>query len=143
MRRELIRATPSWRDGPPRYDCAFFNSDPDQDGMRGLDIVRVLLFFALPFRGKLYPCALVRWYTRLGDELHPDVGMWVVEPERERGEPVISVIHLDCIVCAAHLIPVYRGHRVPDGLNLTDSLDAFHAFYVSKFADHHIFEIAF
>jgi hypothetical protein len=32
MRRE--------RRGPLRHDCAFVNSDPDQEGMRGLHVVR-------------------------------------------------------------------------------------------------------
>jgi hypothetical protein len=143
MHWELICATPTWCDGPPRYDCVFLNSNPDQEGMRGLDIVQVLLFFAIPFCGKLYPCALIQWYKRIGDGLHPDMSMWIMEPERENGEHIISMIHLDCIVRAAHLIPVFREHRVPDGLNFTDSLDAFRAFYVSKFIDHHAFEIAF
>lgn len=38
MRREYIRATPSWRRGSPRYDPVFINSDPSLEGMRGLKI---------------------------------------------------------------------------------------------------------
>jgi hypothetical protein len=143
MRRELIRALPSWRDGPPRYDCVFLNSDPSLEGMRGLSVVRVLLFFALPFQGKLHPAALVQWYTCVGDQPHQDTGMWAVELEKEGDKPAISVISLDSVIRAAHLLPIHREHRVPDGLTLADSLDAFHAFYVNKFADHHAFEIAF
>src|SRR3977135_1501999 len=46
MRREYIRATPSWRKESPRYDCAFLNTNPDMEGMHGLDVARVLVFFS-------------------------------------------------------------------------------------------------
>jgi hypothetical protein len=45
MRREYIRATPSWRKGHPRYDCIFINTQPELAGMRGLGVARVFLFF--------------------------------------------------------------------------------------------------
>jgi hypothetical protein len=144
MRREYIRATPSWRRGPPRYDCIFLNSNPDLEGMRGLDVVRVLLFFSFEYRGKKYPCALVRWYLHIGDEPDEDTGMWVVQPESDGdGQPVVSIIHLDCVVRAAHLIGVYGGDFIPRDLHLHESLDFFPLFYVNKFGDHHAFAIAF
>jgi hypothetical protein len=144
MRREHIRATPSWRNGAPRYDCAFLNSQPELDGMRGLQVVRILLFFSFCVQDNFYPCALVHWFSRLQDEPDEDTGMWMVEPESDAdGEPVISVVHLDCIFRAAHLIPIFGTGFIPKNLNLHQSLDAFRAFYVNKFADHHAFEIAF
>jgi hypothetical protein len=42
MRREYIRATPSWRNGHPRYDTVFINSDSSEDGMGGLEVARIL-----------------------------------------------------------------------------------------------------
>jgi hypothetical protein len=35
MRREYIRATSSWRNGPARYDCVYVNTKPDADSDEG------------------------------------------------------------------------------------------------------------
>ncbi len=53
--------------------------------------------------------------------------MWVVQPDLdEGGQQVMSVIHLDTILCAAHLIGVYgtffltsgaQTHRQPRSLS--------------------------
>jgi hypothetical protein len=45
MRREHIRATPSWRGGLARYDCVLINSDPNVEGARGFEVARAFLFF--------------------------------------------------------------------------------------------------
>jgi hypothetical protein len=143
MRREHIRATSSWRQGPSRYDCVFVNSNPVLDGLRGLDVVRVLLFFSFQHFDISYPCALVHWYFRVSDKPDEDTGMWVVCPEMDaENQPVISVIHLDCIYRAAHLLGVCGNDFIPKNLLSHHSLDAFSAFYVNKFVDHHAFEIA-
>jgi hypothetical protein len=144
MRRERIRAVPTWRKGPGRYDCVFTETDPSLKGMRGLDIARVHLLFSFKYDDKTYPCALVRWYSRVGDEPDEDTGMWIVEPDfNDDGSPSEAVIHLDCILRAALLIGVYGDRFVVRTLTLHDSLDSFDSFYVNKFADHHAFEIAF
>jgi hypothetical protein len=142
MRREHIRATSSWRQGPARYDCAFVNSHPDLEGMRGLDVVRILLFFSFTFEAVTYPCALVHWFSLVNEERDEDTGMWVVQPEVTDGLPVISVIHLDCMFRAAHLLPVFGDDPIPENISPHNSLDAFAAFYVNKYIDHHAFEIA-
>jgi hypothetical protein len=143
MRREHIRATSSWRQGPARYDCAFVNSKPELDGMRGLSVVRILLFFSFVFDGKTYPCALVRWFSLAADECDEDTGMWMVRPEVEDDDsPTISVLHLDCIFRAAHLLPIYGDDPI-NSIPPHDSLDIFPAFYVNKYIDHHAFQIAF
>jgi hypothetical protein len=143
MRREWIRASPSWRNGPPRYDCVFLNTDPTAEGMRGLDVARVLLFFSFEYDSTTYPCALVRWLSRVGDGPDEDTGMWMVQPDLEEdGSSIITVIHLDCILRAAHLIPVYGDEFIPRELSLHHSLDAFLLHYVNKFIDHHAFQIA-
>jgi hypothetical protein len=112
--------------------------------MRGLDVVRILLFFSFNFGDEFYPCALVRWFSCLHDEPSEDTGMWMAEPESdEDGDPVISVVHIDCIFRAAHLIPVYGNKFIPKHLTLHQSLDVFRTFYVNKFVDHHAFETAF
>ena len=142
LRREHIRATPSWRHGAARYDCAFVNSRPELEGMRGLDIIRIFLFFSFTYESVTYPCAFVQWYTLLDEEPDEDTGMWMVKPEKESdGSPTISVIHLDCIFRAAHLLPIYADSRnfIPHSLSLHETLDTFTNFYVNKFIDHHTF----
>ena len=142
MRREHIRATSSWRQGPARYDCAFVNSRPELEGMRGLDVVRILLFFSFEFETVTYPCALVHWFSLVDEERDEDTGMWMVQPDVEDGSLAVSVIHLDCIFRAAHLLPIYGNNPIPRNISLHNSLDAFAAFYVNKYIDHHAFEIA-
>lgn len=144
MRRERIRAVSSWRSGPGRYDCVFVNTDPGAEGMRGLDVARIRLFFSFSFRGEFYPCALVHWYSRIGDSPDEDTGMWKVRQDRNAdGSPSAAVLHLDSLVRAAHLIGVYGKQFIPKGLSPEQSLDVFQTYYVNKFIDHHSFEIAF
>jgi hypothetical protein len=112
--------------------------------MRGLDVGRVWLLFSFDFRGITYPCALIRWFSRLGDKPDANTGMWVVEPDSyDDGSPRESVIHLDCILRGAHLIGVYGEGFLPSGLTLHNSLDVFRSYFVNKYIDHHAFEIAF
>jgi hypothetical protein len=150
MRRERIRATPTWKKGSAasapasaRYDCVFVNTDPAANGFLGLDVARVRLFFSFEFCHVTYPCALIQWMSRLGSEPDEDTGMWMVEPDfNASGSPIMAVIHLDCILRAAHLIGVCNSDFVPKDLTCDQSLDAFLAFYVNRFVDHHAFEIA-
>lgn len=141
MRREFIRAMPSWRKGPPRYDTVFLDRNRNLPGMRGIGVVRALMFFSFDFRGVTYPCALVRWYTTLGDGPDEDTGMWVVQPEMDAGSPVVSIIHLDCVIRSAHLVAIYGTEPIPK-IQCHQSLDAFKVFYVNKFIDHHAFQLA-
>ncbi|KAG1769121.1 hypothetical protein EV702DRAFT_979013 [Suillus placidus] len=70
--------------------------------------------------------------------------MWIVRPGGDANDvPEHAIIHVDAIYCAAHLIPVYGREFLPRGLKYYDSYDAFRAYYVNKYADHHAFEIAF
>jgi hypothetical protein len=141
MRRERIRAVKSWRNGPGRYDTIFVNTDSSRDGMRGLDVARVRLFFSFSHDGVEYPCALVHWFSRVGDSPDGHTGMWVVHPDDDGSPP--SVIHLDSVVRAAHLLPVFGPEPVSTTLSSTDTLDKFTRFYVNKFVDHHTFETVF
>ncbi|KAI0309566.1 hypothetical protein OF83DRAFT_1071876 [Amylostereum chailletii] len=145
MHRERIHSTSSWHHGPERRDCVFIEKDPDLPGFRGLYAVRVLLFFKFTFEGIDYPCALVTWFSPVSDEPCPNTGMWIVEPDTDmHGHREMSVIHLDCILRGAHVIGVAAGAEfIPRLLLHTDTLDAFRAFYVNKYADHHSHTIAF
>ena len=145
MHRERIRAVSTWRNGPARYDCVYVSTDPKAEGMRGLDVARVRLFFEFSFNGIKYPCALIQWFSRVADGPDEDTGMWIVQPDKDvsSGLPIRQIIHLDTIVRAAHLIGVYGDVFLPRELTFDRSLDAFHAYYVNKFIDHHAFEIAY
>ncbi|KAJ7822702.1 hypothetical protein B0H13DRAFT_2681657 [Mycena leptocephala] len=128
MYRERIRAVRSWRGGAPRRDCIFVEHDTDQRGFRGLYAARVLAFMSFKASGITYPCALVTWFSAIGDEPCPDVGMWMVEPD---------------LAPNAHLLPIHGDNPVPRHFKHTRSLDLFAAFYINKYADHHSHEIAF
>jgi hypothetical protein len=142
MRREHIRAIPLWHKLSSRYDCVFLNRNPDLPGMHGMDIVRILLFFSFDYCNTTYPCALVHWFTVLGDQPDEDTGMWIVQPEVDQdGFPVISIIHLDCVIRAAHLLPIFGNTFLPKSLHFSQSLDSFKSFYVNKFIDHHSFKL--
>lgn len=148
MYRERIRATPAWKKGDietPRYDCVFIDINSTLLGMRGLQIARVHLFFSFHFNTTVYPCALVRWFQTIGDEPDRDTGMWMVKPEYTttlgNRQQSWSVIHSDCILCGAHLLPIFDEKFIPRNFHYSDTLDAFQAFYVNKYIDHHVFEI--
>ncbi|KAG1869944.1 hypothetical protein F4604DRAFT_1584059, partial [Suillus subluteus] len=144
MCTEYIRACPQWRNEYARNDCVFVNTNPELEGMQGFDVARVLCFFSFTFQGITYPCAVIQWFDTVGNSPDEDTGMWVVRPAyRANHAPHISIIHIDSIYRAAHLIPIYGGQSVSYDLKFYQSYDTFRAYYVNKYADHHAFEIAF
>ncbi|KIL54650.1 hypothetical protein M378DRAFT_92135 [Amanita muscaria Koide BX008] len=144
MYRERIRSTRSWRNGPERYDCVYVEHDRDIAGFRGLLVAQVQLLFKIKYKRVFYPCALVTWFSAVGEEPCPDTGMWRVIPDfNADGLRTTTVIHLDSILRAAHLIGIAGIHHVPHHLKHTDSLFAFKAFYVNKFIDYHAHETIF
>ncbi|KAF8268153.1 hypothetical protein EI94DRAFT_1786067 [Lactarius quietus] len=147
LRHEWIRSTASWYGGPARRDCIFVgNSDlPDAPGMRGLLVARVHLFFSLIHDGIKYPCALVHWFSLVGDEPCNETGMWKVTPDFRGGKRCLEVIHLNTILRGAHLIGISGTSFLPSDPDFTfdKSLDVFQSFYVNKYVDHHAHEIVF
>jgi hypothetical protein len=141
MRCKCICAMKSWRNGPGHYDTIFVNTDPSADGMRAVNVARVRLFFSFSNDGVEYPCALVHWFSCVGDSPDEHTGMWIVQPDDDECPP--SIIHLDTIVCAAHLLPVFGQEPISKTLSFTDTLDTFTRFYINKFVDHHTFETVF
>ena len=73
--------------------------------------------------------------------------MWIVEKiageSNAAGERRTAILHLDTIVRAAHLLPVFGRQTVSRTLSFTDTLDTFTTFYINKYADHHVFKTAF
>ena len=68
--------------------------------------------------------------------VHPDI-------DQHQHQHVLSVIHIDSILHAAHLIGVCGSSFIPDNLTYTKLLQAFKNYYVNKYADHHAYEIAY
>ncbi|KAF8804198.1 hypothetical protein BYT27DRAFT_7302293 [Phlegmacium glaucopus] len=143
MHHERIRSTPTWRGTGPRRDCAFVSEDDTKPGFRGMSIVRIRLFMSFEHDGVEYPCALVEWFKKIGRSPDEETGMWVVKPEMHGRKQLVTVVHLHTLLRGAHLIPVYGHQYLPIGFSHTWSLDAFEAFHVNKYADHHANEIAF
>ncbi|KAG1743142.1 hypothetical protein EDB19DRAFT_1894810 [Suillus lakei] len=143
MRREHICACPIWRNEAPWYDCMFINTDAGVEGMGGMEVAHIMCFFSFTFEGILYPCAVVCWFDKASDGPNEDTGMWIVKPSFDTDNSLfIGIIHIDSIYCAVHLVPIYGTQFISCDLKHYDSYDAFQAFYVNKFADHHAFEIA-
>jgi hypothetical protein len=147
MQKEFICSTPVWRKEGSRKDCVFVTTnadDLDATDMHTFNIAHVLAFFAFTCRdGKHFPCAVVQWFEKIGNHPDEDTGMWMVRPANlPNRSPYYAVIHLDSIYHAAHLIPVYGMDRIPRNIKPHNCYDAFRAFYVNKYVDHHAFEIA-
>ena len=113
--------------------------------MRGLDIARVHLFFSFEVADEVFSCALVHHFRKSFNDPDPDNGMWIVEPDFDgSGYRVMGVVHVDSMVRAAHLVPVFGGDAaVPREANFSHTLDIFTAFYVNKYIDYHAFETVF
>ncbi|KAG2073167.1 hypothetical protein BDR04DRAFT_1127344 [Suillus decipiens] len=136
MHTEYIRSCPSWQGGHSHNDCVFVNTDSSLPGMQGLEVAH--------YQGEVYPCVVIHWFNKIGDAADKDTGMWVVRPgEGANNTAEYTIIHIDAIYCAAHLIPMYSMEFLPPDLKFYHSYDAFRAYYVNKYADHHAFEIAF
>ena len=145
---ETIWCTPQWQMGDiiaHQQDCIILNTRSDAPGMRGLDVARIHLFFSFEVGGEFFSCALVHHFCRSFNDPNPDNSMWVVEPNFNcNGYRIMSVIHLDSVVCTAHLLPVFQNDTVvPREINFTHTLDVFVAFYVNKYIDYHAFETVF
>jgi hypothetical protein len=143
MRRERIRSCPLWRKKAPRRDCALVVEDNDKPGMKGMNVVRIQLFFSFHYLDKYYPCALVEWFSTIGRSPDLTTGMWRVKPDVRRHGRVMSVIHLDAFLRGVHLLPIFGSDFLPINFDYTQTLDAFQAYYVNCFADHHAHEIIF
>jgi len=142
MRREHIRSVPSWRGGPVRYDTVFINT-ASEDGINGMEVGRVLCFFSFRYRQETLPCALIHWFKLVENEPDFDTGMWMVQPSfNHDNSRELSVIHVDTIIRAAHLLPIFGADFIPENVTLHNALDSYRGFYVNRFADHHSFDIA-
>ena len=112
--------------------------------MGGLDVSHVLLFFSFSHNDVKYPCTLVHWFSCTSKLPNENTGMWEVKPDLGNDSMKhVSIIHIDTVVRAAHLLLVFQQKFVLCTLSFSDTLDAFDTFYINKDIDHHVFGIAF
>ena len=130
-----------WNCGGKGYSTMIPSLSPSTEGMCG--VAHALLFFSFSHNGIKYPCALMHWFSCTSDSPNNNTSMWEVEPDLgNNGMKHVSIIHLDTIAWAAHLLPVFGWEFVSHALSFMDTLDTFATFYVSKYIDHHAFKIA-
>ncbi|KAI9436206.1 hypothetical protein H4582DRAFT_1816790, partial [Lactarius indigo] len=143
MRSECIRCNPRWRKQNPRFDTAFVERDPTLPGAQGFNVVRLRALFSFVWGDIYYPCALIRWFIHVGDKPDEVTGLWVVQPDTNAdGSPAFEVIHLDSVLRAAHLLPIFGNSFMPIELSPHNTLDAFETYYINKYIDYHAFEFA-
>ncbi|KAG1808945.1 uncharacterized protein BJ212DRAFT_1448903 [Suillus subaureus] len=134
MHVKHICACPLWQNEAPRNDCIFISTG---------SITRVHTFFSFKYSSENFLCTIMHWFDVIGDSPDEDTGMWMVRPAYSANcAPLHSIIHVDTIYRTAHLIPIYSRHFLPPNINLHVSYDTFCAYYVNKFINHHVFEIA-
>lgn len=104
---------------------------------------RVRAFLSFAYNDRVYPCALIDRFKRVGRSPDPATGMWRVRPEVVGSEsrPLRSVVHIHTILHNVHLIPDFGTGFIPHRLHYSNSLDVFSSFYINKYADHHSFEV--
>jgi hypothetical protein len=144
--RETIRSTPQWKTSgitAPRRDCILLETGSDTTGVRGIDVARVHLFFSFTLGEEVFECALVYKFCKSFTGPDPDNGLWIFEPDHNiDGYRIMSVVHADSIIHAAHLLPIFKDDTpIPREINFTNTLDVFKAFYLNKYIDYHAFEI--
>lgn len=142
MHSEIIRANPNWRNECPRFDTVLIQTDPDEPGIKGSRVGRLIAFFSIPHpqNADKIPCALVEWFDIQGSRPSDVTGMWIVKPAMVGRRRSRSIVHIDSIIRSVHLIPIARGVTIPIDFHFSFSLDAFSSFYINKFADYHTHE---
>ena len=60
-------------------------------------------------------------------------------PEYSGGAPNLSVIHIDSIFRAMHLLPIFDDAPLLWMLNYSKTLDSFQGFCVIKYIDYHTY----
>jgi hypothetical protein len=68
--------------------------------------------------------------------------LWKLQCEQDaHGEYPVQVIHLGTILRGAHLLPCYGEGFIPVDFKSTDALDAWDAYFVNQFIDHHAYKL--
>ena len=122
MQWERIWSCPLWWGKAPHHDCVFVVEDEDKPGMCGMNVAHIQLFFSFVYKDKEYQCALINWFSRMGQTQDSETGMWKVHPDIQHGQHWCSVIHLDSVLRGAHLLPIFGEKFLPINFDYSDSL---------------------
>ena len=106
---------------------------PEWSGFAGTRIGRIRVLFDLPVQfGVLpHPLAYVEWYTPLGWK-EALTGLDLVSRSTRAGRPNASIISIDKIRRAAHLVPKY-GREISRELTKDNALDVASDFRVNTY----------
>ena len=74
MYLELIHLNFSWHGEGAHHDTVFVTTNLDHDGFWGMCAGGVYLLFLFVYEGVDYHCALVHWFTPVGDSIHKETG---------------------------------------------------------------------
>lgn len=140
MHGETIRSNPSWYSEYERRDTALVQAGSSEDIMGGLSVARVRAFLSFEYDDDIYSCALVEWFSAVGDSVDPLTGMWLVTPDKSAGRRALGVIHLDCIFRSCMLIGLTNAEFLPKEFKYSGTHTSFRTFYLNKFADYHSHE---
>jgi len=127
---------------PAHFDTAFIiDADAPIDGLgpqdprsvNGTRVARVRAIFNLPkqFGSLPHPLAYVEWYTPLRRK-DPETNLYLVSRSTRNGKPNASIVSLDKIRRAAHLIPRY-GRKISRDLTKDNALDVATEFRVNSY----------
>ncbi|KAJ7840102.1 hypothetical protein B0H14DRAFT_3696876 [Mycena olivaceomarginata] len=116
---------------------ATFYAPSDPSGIRGMRRERIRSTPSWGKHGLRRDCAFVV-------ENQTENGFRGMSAVHMKGRSrLTTIVHLDTLLRGAHLIPVYGTRHIPANFRYQHSLDAFKAFHVNKYIDHHANEIAF
>ncbi|KIK97261.1 hypothetical protein PAXRUDRAFT_136623 [Paxillus rubicundulus Ve08.2h10] len=84
------------------------------------------MFFSFTFQWVIYPCAAIWQFNKIGDSADEDTGMSMVQPVFLPNHfPHTTVIHIDTVYHAAHLVPIYGSREIPHNIKPYHLYDAF------------------
>ena len=75
MHHKCIQAVQLWHKGSPQYDCIFVVTNNMAEGMQSLDVACIQLLFSFTYADIYYPCALVQWFSYVGDASDEDTSL--------------------------------------------------------------------
>ena len=141
MHREIVRCNPSWCTKYPRYDTVLITTNEGAWGMARFRVARVRHLWSFVLGDVAYACAFVEWFVTKDDGPDEATGLWVVQPELVDDVRVTSIISIASIARACHLMPVLGHTFLPTDFHFSDTLDAFHSYYVNAYIDYHSHEV--
>ncbi|RDX41292.1 hypothetical protein OH76DRAFT_1364895, partial [Lentinus brumalis] len=131
-------SNPSWYNMYPWYNTILVTTNPEVWEMPQFHVACIHQFLFVPYHHMRYEGTFVDWFAINGDAPDPVTGMWLVRPEMDGKAHVSSIIPLNLIAHACHLLPALGDTYLPADFHFADTLDAFNLYYVNHYADYHM-----